>query len=127
MSARPIRLTTRIWLTACLVTLALALVPVLIPSASSHGCYGTPHSNRLQRHSFLNVAERRPDARLSRGAHQPPPSALLGLSGPALNPRPWSRPICIPAPLLSVQHHHRQLGRATPSDPALFVSIASSA
>src|SRR5260370_36175449 len=120
MSARPIRLTTRIWLTACLVTLALALVPVLIPSASSHGCYGTPHSNRLQRHSFLNVAERRPDARLSRVAHQPPPSALLGLSGPALNPRPWSRPIWIAAPLLSGQHHHRKVGRCNSGRPGRF-------
>src|SRR5579864_8543686 len=121
MSARPIRPTTRIWLIACLVTLAVALVPVLIPSAPLHGCYGIPHSNRLQRHSFLNVAERRPDARLSRVAHQPPPSALLGLFGPALNPRPRSRPIWIPAPLLSIQHHHRKLGRAKPGDPDLFV------
>jgi hypothetical protein len=58
---------------------------------------------------------------LSKIAHQPPPSALLSLPGPTLNPRLWSLAISILTPPLNVPHHHRKLGRANLGDPDLFV------
>jgi len=120
MSDKPIRLVTRIWLAACLLMFAVALVPVLLPNASLHGRYTTPHSNRLQRHSFLNVAKGRPDAGVAKISHEPLPFALLSLIRRGVNPSPSLQPVSSARPLLSVLPHRRKLGRANPGDPDLL-------
>ncbi len=126
MSDKPVRLATKIWLAACLVTLAVALVPVFAPNASLHGRYATPHTDRLKRHSFLNVAEGRPDARLSKISHETMPFALLSLIGPVLDPWPLVSPISSAPPLLRVLPHRRKLGRADPGDPDPVVQALQS-
>jgi hypothetical protein len=121
MSDKRIRLVTKIWLAACLVVLAVALVPVFVPTASLHARYTTPHSNRLQRHSFSNVAKGRPDARVAKISHEPLPFALLSLIRRGPNPSPWLQPVSSARPLLSLLPHRRKLGRANPGDPDLLV------
>ena len=121
MNDHPTRLLTKVWLAACLSVLAVALVPVLLPNTSVHGRYTIPHSNRLQRHSFLNVTEGRPDAKLPKLSHAPLPFGLLNLIGPQLDPWHLLGPGTLVRPLLSVLPHRRKLGRASPGDPDLLV------
>ncbi len=120
MSDKRIRLVTRVWLAACLVVLALALVPVFVPTASSHG-YTAPHSNRLQRHSFLNVAKGRPDAGVAKISREPLPFALFSLIRLGVNASPSLQPVTSAPPPLSVLPHRRKLGRANPGDPYSLV------
>lgn len=117
MGDKPIKLVTKIWLAGCLMVLAVALVPVCLPVASLHGRCDTPHSNRLQRHSFSNVAEGRPDGRVQRIVYQTLPSAVLGLIAPAFDPSSLARSVSSAPPLLSTLPHRRKLGRANPGDP----------
>jgi hypothetical protein len=117
MGEKPTRLVTKMWLAVCLMVLAVALVPVCLPVASLHGRYDTPHSNRLQRHSFSNVAEGRPDGRLSRVTYQTLPFAVLGLIVPALDRSSLARSVSSAPPLLNTLPHRRKLGRANPGDP----------
>jgi len=117
MRARAVKIVTKIWLATCLVVLALALVPVFQPSASLHSRYGVSSSHRLQRHSFMNVADgRRPKARLLKTASQPSSCLVLVLIRPSLNHSPglesgaWLNS-------LSMFPHRRKFGRAQPGDP----------
>ena len=118
MRARAVKIVTKVWLATCLVVLALALVPVFQPCASLHSRFGVSSSHRLQRHSFMNVADgRRPKARPLEIAGQPPSSLVLVLIRPTLNndsrlleSEAWRAP-------LSLFPHRRKLGRAQPGVP----------
>jgi hypothetical protein len=116
MRARAVKIFTRISLTTCLVVVAFALVPVFQPSASLHSRYEVSNSHRLQRHSFMNVADaRRPKARLLQTASQPPTCLVLALIRPSLNHSarlesgPWLDPLSL--------FPHRKFARAHPGDP----------
>ena len=117
MGEQPTRLVTKLWLAACLVVLALALVPVYLPLASLHGRYDTPHANRLQRHSFSNVASGRPDGKLSQFVEKPLPYAALSLVLSVFGQPPLAGTAFCAQPLLRTLPHRRKLGRADPGDP----------
>jgi|SRR5580704_6402419 hypothetical protein len=117
MHARTLKIVTKIWLAACLVVMALALVPVFQASASSQSRYGVSSSHRLQRHSFMNVADaRRPKARPLKTAIQPVSCVLLVLMRPSMDHSPLLErgPWQDTSTLLS---HRRKFGRANPGDP----------
>jgi hypothetical protein len=117
MRPRTINPVTKIWLVACLVLLAFALLPVFQPGASLHLRFGVTNSHRLQRHSFMNVADgRRPKARPLKTSIKPVSCALLVLLrssldySPLLVRGPWQDT----SRLLS---HRRKFGRANSGDP----------
>jgi len=121
MHAKAIKIVTKIWLATCLVVLAFALVPVFQPVTSLNQRYGVSSSHRLERHSFMNVADgRRPKARLLKTAYQPPSCLVLVLIRPSLNnwplleSGPWQDPV-------SLFLHRRKVGRTQPGDPDQLV------
>lgn len=115
MTARPIRVPTKIWLAACLVM--LAIVPVFVPATTLNGFYRTPNSHRLQRHSFRNVAEGQPEARSPSAVHQSLPYLLSALSIPVFGHPSVSGLVQSQGRLLNLFPHRRKLGRASPGDP----------